>query len=382
MRILWHGPYKTPTGYWNQAEVWLKRLIGMGHEVAFSCLAGVTSHMETWRVEAGGQVHEVPVYPCTPYEMNGQDVVRGHYDHFKADLCITLTCTWVFNADAWRDMRVIHITPVDCEGMSVKDYHVVANSGGTPAAVCRWGETQMKARGLEPLYLPHGVETGVFRPPDDRAKLRKAMGLDHMFLVGINAGNHDKTRKRFNEAFGGFAAFHEKHPKSLLAVHSIAFLPGGLKLPALAAEWGISDAILFSQQYEQITGMYGTEELRAWYGALDVLLSVGNEGFGLPVAEAQACGTPVIAGNYSTGPELVGPGWLVGGQYDWNDHHEKRWYIPFITDVTAKLEAAYAVLSDPPKRGRVRKAAREFALGWDADRLLDEHWRPVFDSLQ
>src|SRR5712691_918122 len=41
MRILWHGPYKTPTGYWNQAEMWIKRLIGMGHEVGFSCLAGV-----------------------------------------------------------------------------------------------------------------------------------------------------------------------------------------------------------------------------------------------------------------------------------------------------------------------------------------------------
>ena len=382
MRILWHGPYKTPTGYWNQAEMWIKRLIGMGHEVGFSCLAGVTSHMETWRVEVDGQVHEVPVYPCTPYEMNGQDVVRGHYEHFKADLCITLTCTWVLNPDAWRDMRVIHITPVDCEGMSAKDYAVIANSGGVPAAVCRWGETQMKARGLDPLYLPHGVETSVFSPPDDRRQLRKAMGLDHLFLAGINAGNHDKTRKRWNEAFGGFAAFHARHPASLLLIHSIAFLPGGLKLPALAREWGISDAVLFSEQYEQITGMIGAEALRAWYGVLDVLLSVGNEGFGLPVMEAQACGTPVIAGNYSAGPELTGTGWLVDGQYDWNDHHEKRWYIPFIDDVAAKLELARESLSSPALQDQARGLARAFALEWDANLLFAEHWRPVLDKLQ
>ena len=239
----------------------------------------------------------------------------------------------------------------------------------------------MRARGLDPLYLPHGVETSVFRPPDARARLRQAMGLDHMFLVGINAGNHDKTRKRWSEAFGGFAAFHVKHPKSLLAVHSIAFLPGGLKLPALAAEWGISDAILFSQQYEQITGMLSAEELRAWYGALDVLLSVGNEGFGLPVMEAQACGTPVIAGNYSAGPELCASGWLVKGQYDWNDHHEKRWHIPFISDVAAKLEVACGTLSDSALRDEARVLARRFALEWDADRLLAEHWKPVMDEL-
>src|SRR5260370_14098147 len=176
MRIWRHGPYKTPTGYWNQAEVWLKRLMGMGHEVAAACLAGVTSHRETWRVEAGGRVHEVPVYPCTPYEMNGQDVVKGHYDHFKADLCITLTCTWGLNPDAWRDNRVIHVTPVDCEGMAGRDYPGVAHSGGTPAAVCRWGETQMRARGLDRLYLPHGVETSRFRPPDDPGKLQQGMG--------------------------------------------------------------------------------------------------------------------------------------------------------------------------------------------------------------
>src|SRR5260370_6890039 len=128
MRIWRHGPYKTPTGYWNHAEVWLKRLIGMGHEVAFSCLAGVTSHMETWRVEAGGRVHEVPGYPCTPYEMNGQDVGKGHYDHFKADLCITLTGTGVLNPGPWRDMGGHHLPPGGSEGLAVPHYHVSPQS--------------------------------------------------------------------------------------------------------------------------------------------------------------------------------------------------------------------------------------------------------------
>lgn len=369
MRILWHGAHPDlPTGYANQARVWIPRLVAMGHEVAISCLAGVTSHMSQWQ----GCV----VYPCTPYEPYGQDVVRGHYEHFKADLCITLTCSWVFNALAWRDMRVIHVTPVDCEGMSARDYDFILNSGGTPAAVCRWGETQMRSRGLEPLYLPHGVETSLFTPPENRRKMRQALGLDHLFIVGINAGNHDKTRKAFSEQFGAFAAFHEKHPKSVLAVHSIAFLPGGLKLGRLAERWGISDATLFSDQYQTITGMTGAAELAAWYGTCDVLLNATRgEGFGLPLVEAQACGTPVITGAWSTGPELAGPGWLVKGQKDWNDHHEMFWHMPFITSIEGALVRAYQ------GAGSKREAARENALKWDADLMLEQHWAPVLNEL-
>src|SRR5260370_33764630 len=107
--------------------------------------------------------------------------------------------------------------------------------------------------------------------------------------------------------------------------------------------------------------MLGAEELRAWYGALDVLLSVGNEGFGLPVMEAQACGTPVVAGNYSSGPELCASGRLVRGQDDWDEPHEKRWHIPFIYDVAARLQLGY----EHPVEART--VVREFALARDAD---------------
>ena len=375
MRILWHGPFETPTGYWNQAEVWIRRLLAAGHEVAVSCLAGVTGHVQVWQPEIDGKRYQVRVYPHTPYENFGQDVVRGHYEHFKADLCITLTCTWVLNPLAWRDMRVIHITPIDIEGMSIRDYEMITGSGGTPAAVCRWGETQMRARGLDPLYLPHGIDTNVFTPPENRKKLRQGLGMDHMFVVGINAGNHDKTRKRWSEALGGFAVFHEEHPKSVLLIHSLQFLPGGLKLPALVDRWGLADCVIFSDQYQLITGMTRQPELAAWYGALDVLLNVGNEGFGLPTVEAQACGTPVITAGWSASPELCGAGWQVDGQEDWNDHHEAMWKLPLIPSVAEKLTAAHQAA------GTLRGQARDFALTWDADRLFAEHWQPVLASL-
>ena len=377
MRILWHGPYKTPTGYWNQADIWLRRLLAAGHEVAISCLAGVTGHMDHWYVMVNDETQMVPVYPHTPYETLGQDVVRGHYADFKADLVITLTCTWVFNPAAWRDMRVIHITPVDIEGMSDQDYNVISGSGGMPAAVCRWGEEQMRVRGLDPLYLPHGVETSVFRPPDDRRKMRRALNMDHLFIVGMNFANHDRTRKRVFEQMAGFAAFHAKHPKTLLAVHSAMFLPEGLDLTAIVRELGLQDAVIFSDQYQLVTGMTDQPSLAAWYGTCDVLLSAGNEGFGLPVVEAQACGTPVITGNWGTGLELRGAGWGVDGQADWNNHHKKQWQLALIPSVTAALENSYQAAGDM----QVRDQAREFALTWDADKQWADHWAGVIAGL-
>ena len=69
----------------------------------------------------------------------------------------------------------------------------------------------------------------------------------------------------------------------------------------------------------------------AWYNSCDVLSNAGyGEGFGLPAIEAQACGVPVILSDGSTGPELVGPGWLVKTQAAWNETHRAQWHTPII----------------------------------------------------
>jgi glycosyltransferase involved in cell wall biosynthesis len=388
MRIIWHGAHPDlPTGYANQARIWLTRLADTGHDVAISCLAGVEQHFTAWRTPRGAVL---PVYPHTPYEQNGLDVLGSHYKHFNADLLITMTCSWIFgqHAQLFRDWRTIMITPVDIgtvrpgdrPGMSDQDHEAIVNTGATPAAVCRWGETQMRSRGLDPLYLPHGVETQVFRPPANRGQLRADAGWQDFFVVGLCAMNHERSRKNFDEAFGAFAAFREDHPDARLALHTVAILPEGLNLPAMAREWGIFDAILWSRQYELIIGATSEQDLADWYGACDVVLMLGNEGFGLPTIQAQACGTPVIAGTWCTGPELAGEvGWLVDGQPTWNNWHKKHWYTPLIPSVTEALEHAYDEAS--AAQATRRKRAREFALTWDADRVWTEHWEPVIKGL-
>lgn len=384
MRMLWHGPHPgwdsegrapgMPTGYASQTAMLLSRFKALGHEVAVSATAGQTNFPGHWQ--------GIPVFPCTTYADVGEDVVHGHYQQFKADVVFTFLCTWLLKyPQVWRDLRTVHLNPVDCTPMSMADYQVIADTGGTPAAISEFGLRVMRAGGegrakLDPLYLPHGVDTRCFTPAKDRDAMRSDMGFKGKFVVGMNVMNNDRVRKNIEPSIRGFAKFHKTHPDSVLALHSIQALPEGIHLPRLAAHLGIADAVSWSPQYELVTGMITPKMLADWYNALDVYLSPGNEGFGLPAIEAQACGVPVILGNWSTGPDLAGPGWLVSGQAYWNEKHQADWQVANVDSIAEKLGEAYE-----GARNR-REAAREFALGHDINTVVREHWEPVLAGLQ
>ena len=54
-------------------------------------------------------------------------------------------------------------------------------------------------------------------------------------------------------------------------------------------------------------GRVPDDELPLWYNIADIFAYPSlYEGFGLPALEAMACGTPVIASNTSSLPEVVG----------------------------------------------------------------------------
>ena len=107
-------------------------------------------------------------------------------------------------------------------------------------------------------------------------------------------------------------------------------------------------------------------ELSAYYTAADVLAlpsSHRSEAFGLVLLEAQACGTPAISTELSTGTSYA------------NRHGETGWVVP-PRDTQALAEALRACLCDPERRrvlgARAReRVLREFGAELMVERVLD-----------
>ena len=261
-----------------------------------------------------------------------------------------------------------------------RDYF--AKSGAIAIAMSKWGYDMLKGVGLDPLYAPLAIDCSVFKPIEDA---KKVCGLaEDRYVVMMNGMNKGWVwdRKGFWEAFCAFAQFAIKHDDALLYVHSEASgaQAHGIDLVKMAMRAGIREHQLkFCDQYAYMHGFIPPEQLAAVYSAADVLLAPSRgEGFGLPVIEAQACGTPVIVTDFAAQPELVGAGWAVRGQATYEAAQQSCGVIVSISETIAALEEAYENRgSEIHARAAIAKA-REY----DADYVFETYWKPILAKFE
>jgi FkbM family methyltransferase len=122
------------------------------------------------------------------------------------------------------------------------------------------------------------------------------------------------------------------------------------------------------------------------YQAFDVLLGVSMaEGCGLPLLEAQACGVPVIAGDWSAMGENVFAGWRVPIEESvpWPvSAYEACWRLPSIDAISVCLEQAYSTLQNSAERTLLSEHARtQVVEHHDQAYLAEAYWRPVLEEL-
>lgn len=379
MRILWYSnaPW-CASGYGTQTALTVPKLQALGHEVAVAAFYGLQGAPLNW----GGMT----VFPGSSEDQWAQDIMYGHYLQFKSDLLITLMDVWALDPARMNDaigqgMRVAFWMPVDCEPLGLLDHRMLDMTITTPIAISRFGQRMLEQDGFGALYVPHGVDTNVFTPCSEelRAETRARGEFEDKFLIGINAANQDPVRKGLAEQLAAFKIFSDRHPEARLLIHTRKSTRTGVNMDRAIQMLGLTDGLVqFGDQYLTVTGVTSQEEISRWYAMCDIVSNCSyGEGFGLAALEAQACGTPVVTTDASAMTELCGAGWLCEGERYWNVGHSSWWRKPLIESILDCYEKAYEDARDPA----LRQKARDFALGYDIDKVMPEYWVPVLEQL-
>ena len=384
VRGLWYSnaPW-AGTGYGQQTQQAVQRLIKEGHEIAIHAIYGLEGSTSTW--------NGIKIYPrgMSPYS---DDVVVAHWMEWTQatnlpKLLFTLFDVWVLKAPNLEKVpNIASWVPVDHQPCPPEVAAWCQRPNVMPIAMSKFGARMLEQLGINSLYVPHGIES-VFKPTpsvkDNGGRAitgREIMGFgEDQFVVMMTAANKGvyPPRKAFAENFMAFSMFAQKHPDAVLYMHSEEMgSAGGINLKDLAEMCGIApERIKYADAYLYRLGL-PQNAMAALYSAADVLLAASmGEGFGIPVVEAQACGTPVIVSNFTAQPELVGDGWIVEGQPFW-DAAQKSWFLtPSVPSILDSLEQAYA-----RGRGRSKKAV-DFAKQYEADAVYESHWKPAMKEI-
>jgi glycosyltransferase involved in cell wall biosynthesis len=184
------------------------------------------------------------------------------------------------------------------------------------AVYSQWGQACLAEMSIESEYIPCPVDLEIFTPKN-RDICRKNLAIDSdVFLVSMVGINREFDSKGFSEALQGFALFAQHLPEARLYLHTN--IEGGLDLMRLAEDLGIKDKLIWPNRLEFELYALKDEYMADVYNASDVYLSTSRwEGFGLPIAEAQACGCPVIGPASSAVKEIIWNGLTVSGQRLW-----------------------------------------------------------------
>lgn len=183
-----------------------------------------------------------------------------------------------------------------------------------------------------------------YRPANtanDITRFKTANNLPDRFILFVGTLEPRKNLRRLIEAFALLSG--DDPDVKLVIVGASGWLTSDLA-PHVQSR-GLSDHVIF-------TGYVSDEDLPRWYQAATVFCYPSlYEGFGLPVLEAMACGTPVVTSRTSSLPEVAGDAALLVDP----------------TDVRGLANALQSVLADDARQRAMSAAgsARSHAYSWE-----------------
>jgi glycosyltransferase involved in cell wall biosynthesis len=196
--------------------------------------------------------------------------------------------------------------------------HVITVSHQSSQDLQRW--LAIPARKI--TVIPLAAETRFHPVPEAQYQpILKRHGLEQPFILYVGSVEPRKNLLRLLQAYQRLRQWSTRWSLVIVGARNL---------------WKSSPVARFTQNNDlqgcvRFTGYVADADLPALYSAADLFVFPSlYEGFGLPVLEAMACGTPVVTANTASLPEVAGEAALLVDPYN----------------VEALAEAMQKVLSD------------------------------------
>lgn len=195
--------------------------------------------------------------------------------------------------------------------------------------------------------IPEGVEARFCpAPPGEQARVRAAYGVSAPFLLHVGTIEPRKNLTTLLQAYHALRAQRSDVGLALVGRRGWLSEPFFRALRGLGLEGEV-----------RLLGAVPDADLIALYSAAEVFVFPSlYEGFGLPVLEAMACGTPVVCADNSSLPEVAGDAALL---------------VP-ATDVARLTAAIRRVLDDAALRRELRAKGLRRAAGFTWEHAAHE----------
>lgn len=372
---IWH-----PTGYGITTDYLCRRMAAEGHRVynfAPGAMHQGMAEMEPNLTVLSSQFGD---------DRWGNQTLSYHLNWINPDLVVTWLDAQGLIAYGWTEHPVYMWAPIDTWPIPQQEEAIYGRAAKIMVP-SEWGVKVLADQGIKSEYLPCGIDLSIYDiSAEGRARWRKQLRPaieDDTFLigsVGLNTGHPD--RKGYGFEFDAIKRF-AKDKKVRVYIHTNAQGDGGaIDLNVLRTELGLQDVVCFSRPFGPLaeTPLF----MRDMYNAFDILLHCGiAEGFGIPVIEAQACGTGVVANACTSMTELLGYGSYASEP--WGDMivaTSSRVALPSIDNIVERLEVAYwdwqqrrtgKATSEESHRLKVRANVMRF----NQDKIYEDYWRPL-----
>lgn len=380
-RVAWYSnSCAVPSGYGAQSAQVIHRMVKDGHEVALSANHGAAVMMNC--------IHGHIILPegLIRYSLDAAPENMRSWIDDKPGFGVVLFDLWpLLGVQGFNDLNLACWTPVDHEPAPPMVAKFLLDGKHHGIAMSQFGEEQLLKAGVprdELSYIPHAIDRTVFS--DVGTDARAAMGFEpDDFVVCTVAANRGRipVRKNFGGMADAMARFmaDRKDVKWMLHTEPNGHSEG-VNLPRLMQAVGIDPQRVRYPHPMNFRNGIPDSALAAMYAASNAhLLTSMGEGFGIPVAESMATGTPCVVSDFSAQAELIGPhSRKVKVQREWDEYQTSFFGI-------ANVDATYQALQElyeETKAGKVDRAAvRAATERYDADLVYAAKWKPLIELM-